>query len=168
MTPLQAANPADPLEQLRDIALPEPISWWPPAPGWWLLLLLCVLVCGGLFYWWRQKRHSLAYRQCALRELEQAWQSFGQSQNTPLFLQTLVTLLRRTALHAYPQASIAGQQGESWLQFLDRTLQTTEFSQGEGQQLLTAPYQANPQLDPRPLYELCKRWIQKHKPRENQ
>jgi hypothetical protein len=32
-------NP-DPLAQLRDIHLPEPVSWWPPAPGWWGLALV--------------------------------------------------------------------------------------------------------------------------------
>ena len=30
---------ADSLAQLRDIQLPEPISWWPLAPGWWVLII---------------------------------------------------------------------------------------------------------------------------------
>ena len=31
-------NPAASNLQLRDIHLPDAVSWWPPAPGWWLLL----------------------------------------------------------------------------------------------------------------------------------
>ena len=62
-------NPADPLAQLRDIHLPEPVSWWPPAPGWWIVLLLSlaavVLVIYYLRKYWLQRR----YRRVALREL---------------------------------------------------------------------------------------------------
>ena len=32
------------LENLRDIAVPPPVPWWPPAPGWWVLGLLALLV----------------------------------------------------------------------------------------------------------------------------
>ena len=32
-------NTPDPLAQLRDIHLPEPVSWWPPALGWWLVAM---------------------------------------------------------------------------------------------------------------------------------
>ena len=31
---------------LRDIHLPEPIGWWPPALGWWILALLVILTIG--------------------------------------------------------------------------------------------------------------------------
>ena len=37
-------NTPDPLAQLRDIHLPEPVSWWPPAPGWWLMALVAVVL----------------------------------------------------------------------------------------------------------------------------
>jgi hypothetical protein len=40
-------NPTDPLAQLRDIHLPEAVSWWPLAIGWWLVAIVCIL---GLFF----------------------------------------------------------------------------------------------------------------------
>ena len=30
---------------LRDLHLPEAISWWPLAPGWWLLIAFAVAAC---------------------------------------------------------------------------------------------------------------------------
>ena len=35
----------DPLSQLADIHLPDPVSIWPLAPGWWLVI---VLILAGL------------------------------------------------------------------------------------------------------------------------
>ena len=37
-------NEQDPLANLRDIYLPEPITAWPPAIGWWALILLGLLL----------------------------------------------------------------------------------------------------------------------------
>jgi len=32
----------NPLVNLKDIHLPPPVSFWPPAPGWWILALLMI------------------------------------------------------------------------------------------------------------------------------
>jgi hypothetical protein len=35
-------NQPDPLAALRDIHLPEAVSFWPLAPGWWIALGIMV------------------------------------------------------------------------------------------------------------------------------
>jgi len=45
---------------LRDIHLPDPIGWWPPAPGWSIVLGLLVLASAGLaFALWHRHRRRL-------------------------------------------------------------------------------------------------------------
>ena len=59
-----AAINANPLDQLRDIHLPEPISWWPLAPGWWLLIIiaLALMVWATRFFTADTKPGSIAAR----------------------------------------------------------------------------------------------------------
>ena len=55
-------NPAE--LPLRDIHLPEPVSWWPMAPGWWWvigLLLLASAVVTGIILYRRYRRSRLSY-----------------------------------------------------------------------------------------------------------
>ena len=48
---------------LRDIHLPEAVSWWPPAYGWWLLVVLLGACAWGA---WSLVRKGVARR----REVE--------------------------------------------------------------------------------------------------
>lgn len=157
--------PIDPLQQLRDITLPDPVSAWPPAPGWWLLtLLLLAAMCVGLYFWQRQRRAN-AYRKAAAEALDRAWSDFEQGGDKQALLQLMPTLLRRTALQAFPRKAVAGLHGPDWLAFLDATsnsAQSKDFSQGEGQALLSAPYQRQVQIDPAPLFKLVKNWVLTH------
>jgi hypothetical protein len=43
-------NAPDPLQDLRDVHLPDPISWWPPAFGWWMIMGL-LIIGGSLIIW---------------------------------------------------------------------------------------------------------------------
>ncbi len=96
---------SDVLSQLRDIHLPPPPSWWPPAPGWYFVgftsLVLFVLIC-----WRMYQKHCLLRRKkialLALHKLE------IEHQNPEAALLTLIELsklLRRIALTVWPEKS---------------------------------------------------------------
>jgi len=146
---------------LRDIHLPEPVSWWPPAPGWWLLLLSIALIIGGLWWWRRRDRHRrLDLRQAALSYLRALRQGYDRDGDAPALAAGLSALLRRISLQVYPRTEVAGLTGEAWLAFLDRVLGDHRFTRGPGRVLEEAPYRRQPQIDAQALLALSEAWIQ--------
>jgi len=144
----------DPLAQLRDIHLPQAVSWWPPAVGWWLLLALALLLVFMGRWLWRRHQQA-ASKRAALAELA-ALQRLDPVQQLPALSQ----LLRRCAVSWYPRQEVAGLTGERWLEFLDRSGHTQQFSQGVGQVLAAGPYQPAPgSLPITQLHTLCSQWI---------
>src|SRR5215468_4799462 len=120
------------LDNLRDIAEPASIPWWPPAPGVWLLLALAVVwMAAGLVLWWGHWRR-LAYRRAGLRELRGIAARLGQAPERAAALVDLAALLKRVALVAYTREQVAALGGNAWLTFLDRTGGTTRFTGGPG------------------------------------
>ena len=147
---------------LRDIHLPDPVSWWPPAPGWWGLLVLCLLLvlviralinarCRG-----RLKRDSLTL----LQQLAEQFQHNSDGQQLTV---QLSVLLRRLALSLYPRRQVAAMTGREWLEFLDERLtpdgNEKAFSEGTGQVLIEAPYNPDCRVDGEALIGLVRRWI---------
>ncbi len=146
---------------LRDIHLPPPVSWWPPAPGWWGLLAIAVALV-ALSLWLRHRLRRSTVRRTALRELAALERDPALSPSERL--QRLSTLLRRAALSIYPRDEVAGLTGDDWLHFLDRAMDTRQFSQGAGRLLLEAPYRAFIAADDSAkegaiLFALCRQWI---------
>jgi hypothetical protein len=105
MTP----DPAE-LANLRDLALPPPVAWWPPAPGWWVLgagLLTCVL---------------LLILRAVLRYLANAYRrEAARALRDPAAAPAIAAVLKRAALASYPRADVAGLTGTAWSAFLGRT-----------------------------------------------
>ncbi len=152
---------------LRDIHLPEPVSWWPPAPGWWGLLALgCLLLVAALLIRrWRNRRYL---RRLALQELQRIEQQYRQHREPVELARAISVLLRRTAISHYPRHDIAGLTDANWLAFLDRTGGNDYFRHGEGRVLVSAPYQNtarhNVTLDAEALLRQAENWIRAQSP----
>lgn len=153
-----------PLDQLADIHLPDSVSWWPLASGWWALLALLVIVLITVLLWRRRLKQN-HYRKLAQQELDNIYSNYQNTQNATAFLHEISVLLRRTALTAYPKTFNASIKGQAWLDWLDRVYfnPAMQFNSEVGQQLLTASYQKNPQIDANALYQLCRLWLSEHR-----
>ena len=147
---------------LRDIHLPGPIGWWPPAVGWWLVAALVLAGCAlyGLHYY--RARHKRA----ALKAMTKVRAALEQGAEPVACLQFLSTILRRFAMTSVARAAgepdVAGLIGERWLKYLDGRWDRTDFSAGLGKRLLAAPY-ARPNSIERgtaiELTALCTAWL---------
>ncbi len=153
----------NPLDQLHDLILPVPISWWPPAPGWWILAtLLLMMLIFALRKGWQWYQRGVPKR-AALKQLKQHWQAYQRDQNALQLLRDLDILLKRMALSYFPREQIAPLHGSAWLEFLDKSGQTQGFTRGVGRWLGDGLYQAEMPLHQpaqlQALLNLCRDWI---------
>jgi len=155
-------NGSDPLAQLRDIHLPAPIGWWPPAPGWWLLALVVLAIVAvttrSLLRYIRRNR----YRKVALSELQRLKAELvGCSPRETL--ERLAMLLRRVAIQTCGRKAVAPLVGQAWLQFLDSKGATDQFTAGPGKVLGEGHYHQTVETDLDQLIELVEQWIRRSK-----
>lgn len=151
--------------ELRDIHLPEAISWWPIAPGWWLVLGSIIVLLIAAFIW-RKLYLSKQLKRDIQAEFTDIKQQFEQTGNKLHLARELSVLLRRVSISLYPNDNIAGLTGEDWLQHLDASYadaaDKTSFSSDIGKILITAPYlPADKELnfDTDKLLSLCENWL---------
>jgi len=142
----------DPLSELRDVIYPVDPGFWPPAIGWWIVLILVILSLIGAVY---------LFRSIYLRLAET---SFVKEVDALTLLQPreavveLSILMRRIAITRFPRNSVAGLSGEDWLQFLDQSGNTDQFTTGPGRALVSAPYSDLTPENLDPLFKICRDW----------
>jgi hypothetical protein len=144
--------------QLRDIHIPEAISWWPPAFGWWLVAICTPLLLG--FLYWLYKRLT---RKTALKT---ARKLFKVLKNDPMLddrtkIAELSALLRRVAVSIDTRSQVAGLAGQHWLRYLDGTVKGAPFSEGPGRVFLDTHYQKSvpAELPIQDVFQLCEDWL---------
>lgn len=147
---------------LKDIILPEPVGWWPPALGWWLLLVLIPLLAFLLWRLVKWLRRKTAVK-TALKQLKRIQQD--DSLAIKQKLAELSILLRRVAISTQPVDKVAGLTGKAWLEYLDQSLPGQPFSHGVGQCLGDLQYQPDEpdNIDLDALFRLCQQWIKKQR-----
>ena len=149
--------------QLRDIHLPDSVSWWPPAPGWWIVVFASILIIVASIAFYRYRKNRLLHK-AAKQELEKIKQVFEQSSDSHMLVTSISVWLRRVSLTFYPRREVAGLTGQDWLEFLDKQFgkskQSLRFNHAAGLAIINAPYQNNSDIDAHSLLELCHSWLQ--------
>ena len=146
-------------EQLRDVHLPEAISWWPLSIGWWFLigLALCVLSYALIRILQHLKRNR--YRKLASRELRSHFKIWQSNKDASSYIQSANDVLKRCVISFQPMA--AKISGKPWTDILDLHSKTP-FSEQTKIALAEAAYQAMPNIDVSSVHqELCQ-WLSQH------
>lgn len=159
-------NDTDPLAQLKDIHMPEPLLLWVPAPGWWLLAaLLLVLLFYVVKILLKKIKHN-RYRKLALAELQAA----ANIENPTELLIKVNHLLKRVAISAFGAAPCASLKGSEWMAFLDKTQKTKVpvFTTGTGKILNDGQYRPQVEYNKEELLNIARQWIKNHSHRIKQ
>ncbi|MBO1012563.1 DUF4381 domain-containing protein [Achromobacter sp. SD115] len=160
------ADAAPSIEQLRQLPLPAPVSYWPQTWGW-LVLLAAVLALAGWAAWRiARRRRRNRYRRTGLRMLEALRR---QTQSDPLAARALPELLKRVGLSSVAEADrarVGALQGAEWVAFMDDGMAVFP---PDASVLLRALAYAPPEtlraIDParvRNLFLASRQWMERH------
>lgn len=141
----------DPLAQLRDLHLGEPIGAWPLAYGWYLLIgLTLVLFTAFICFVYRAYQHQKPKKEAlnALALLEKDYQLNLNANDTAY----QITLLLKRVCFAYAsREKVASLHSNDWIKFLG--------SPPWASTLIKLSYQKTHSFDLSPLFPEIKHWI---------
>jgi hypothetical protein len=141
--PLAATNVWS-IADLRDYALPAPVSLFPLSGGaWWCLAVGgLVVVCAAVLVVMRWRGN--AYRRAALSLLAELEVDMcgGQSALSRSLPYQVSSILKRTALVAWPRASVAALHGQAWVDFLRKSGASACLPQQVGEMLVDGDVEA--------------------------
>jgi len=138
------------IDSLVDPVPPPPISMMPQTWGWAVLAGVIALAVAAAIWRAVARHRANAYRRAALAELANARTTAN-----------LATLLRRTALAAYPRVAVAGLAGTDWTDFLDRSAPGGFPS--DAREDLRHAFCREPSAPSQHLRDATARWIKTHR-----
>ena len=143
---------------LRDIHLPDAISWWPPAIGWWLLLLLIII---ALFYIPKLYRRLTftPLQKVANMTFQNIVNQYKEKHDKASFIAATSRFLRQTAMSYCGREDVAQLTGEKWVQALNNLTEQNYFTDDLKQSLINAPYQKKSNINVEQLIETVQNWL---------
>lgn len=147
---------------LKDIHLPDPVSWWPPALGWWLLVIAALVL---LWITWKSIKIVVRYvqkqklRRFALKQLQIIQDRYQTERDAGVALRSLSELIRRIAITFFDDPGIPGKVGADWVAWLSKWVK-----EDHDRQLFSlledTPYRPSIDIDPEPLFKASRHWIE--------
>lgn len=122
----------DALSELKDVHLPSPNSIFPLAIGWYFVICLIIISLTFIVLLLFKKRKKLKQ----LKEIEELFFSIKTNliNDDEIIAQSSI-LLKRIAILRFPEDKPQLLFGSEWLNFLDKTGKTTNFTNGDGKYL---------------------------------
>ena len=160
---------ANPLSQLADIHLPEPVGFWPPAPGWWILFFL---FCAAVF--WAVRRYYAGWklaraRSFALAELDKQLAALRQQSADRsaediaalnlVFVSEVNAVLRRVAMKNLRHENFASLGGTAWISFLRDHGDASLLDDAMAKTLSEGRFARQWEVDTDRLYKMAHQWI---------
>ena len=152
-------NPTDPLAALRDIHVPDPPGFWPPAPGWIGAACIAAALAIAAAVFAARRWRAGRFRREALADLKALRSRHRAGAPDVEIAMELSTLVRRVALARYPRREVAGLTGERWMAWLESTL--PDFGVSARTALLEAPYARERRFDASRALTACEHWIRR-------
>ena len=138
------------LDNLRDIAEPAPVPWWPPAPGWWVVIALVAAGLAVCVYKAWQRWKANAYRRAATAEVNDATND-----------SEIVEILKRTAMCADTRTHVGSLAGADWCEWLGESGGVPVPAE-LAQRISVGVYRDGSIRTPA-LAEFARRWISDHR-----
>ncbi len=152
------------LRSLKDIAIPEPVSWMPQTWGWALLAILLLTAAVAAFLLWLRRYRANAYRREALELLDAIEQDLQSPATRDRAIRQLTEVLKRAALAGWGRKEVASLSGAAWVGFLE-----DHGGGGAGRALSTllddVEYQSNGHVEALAatgLVSSARTWIRRH------
>ncbi len=148
-----APTPPSPLDNLKDIRLPENIDQFPIALGWWILLAILIVVISYFVFRAVKKHRSLIYLRSAKLEL----QLLSQQQANNQSLSQLSALLKRVCLIYYPANTVASLSSHAWWDFVNNEAGQKIYNEDDIKQMSQSRYQKDASIDELKYAKLIKK-----------
>jgi len=114
MTPEQQAL----LSQLQDIALPDPIGWWPLSHLAWVVIVGLTGFLSGFIWYKLDQRRRHFYRKEAQQKLLDILNSPESTTSPSEKILKINALLKQVVMTYYDRQETAALKGQDWFQFL--------------------------------------------------
>lgn len=147
----------NPLAELKDVHLPAHVSIFPLATGWYIVIAI-IFILIAVLTWWQLRRHKKKQQQQEIFSLLKQIEANAVTTSDEKTIEECSILLKRVAVAKFPEQKPQLLFGKNWLQFLDKTGKTTEFTSGSGH-YLGEIYQKQQLEDKEAFFALIEKWL---------